>query len=122
MSEKTIKTVKELWEEFGSVPMNPKAECIEEPWCSFPVGTHREEIWHWFEERFDISVTDLMYHRYDELIKTAESLNMSFDDMLMESECVENEDSWIHEKLMVYNAESLHKAAQLMALVNEKSL
>ena len=27
----------------------------------FPIGTHREEIWYWFEERFNISVAkDLM--------------------------------------------------------------
>lgn len=27
----------------------------------FPTGTNREEIWHWFEEQFNISVAkDLM--------------------------------------------------------------
>lgn len=41
--------------------MNPDTEKIEEPWLDFPAGTHREEIWHWFEEQFDISVAeDLM--------------------------------------------------------------
>lgn len=52
---------KELWECFGNVPMNPETEEIEEEWNGFSVGTHREEIWHWFEETFDISVAiDLM--------------------------------------------------------------
>lgn len=50
-----------LWDEFGNVPMNPETEEIEEDWRDFPLGTHREEIWHWFEESFNISVAELMY-------------------------------------------------------------
>jgi len=53
--------VKELWEEFGDVPMDPETECIESDWRSFPKGTHREDIWHWFEEEFGIEVHTLMY-------------------------------------------------------------
>lgn len=56
-----MKKVKELWSEFGDVPMNPETECIEEAWHGFPAGTNREEIWHWFEETFDVRVADLMY-------------------------------------------------------------
>ena len=53
--------IEDLWLEFGDVPMNPKTECIEEEWNGFSAGTHREEIWHWFEETFNISVAeDLM--------------------------------------------------------------
>lgn len=55
------KTYTELWEEFGDVPMNPETECIEVAWCGFPKGTHREDIWHWFEETFGVAVHDLMY-------------------------------------------------------------
>ena len=41
--------VEELWEEFGK------------PWRLFPTGTHREDVWHWFEESFGLSVAeDLM--------------------------------------------------------------
>lgn len=51
----------DLWEEFGKVPVDPHTEETEEPWKHFPQGTHREEIWHWFEERFDLSAAeDLM--------------------------------------------------------------
>lgn len=53
--------VKELWFNFGDIPMNPETECIEVEWHGFPAGTHREDIWHWFEETFDVSVHDLMY-------------------------------------------------------------
>lgn len=53
--------VRDLWEDFGEVPMNPDTEKIEESWKSFLPGTHREEIWRWFEEQFNISVAeDLM--------------------------------------------------------------
>lgn len=53
--------IEEKWFEFGDVPMNPETECIEEEWNGFPAGTHREEIWHWFEDTFNVSVAeDLM--------------------------------------------------------------
>ena len=55
------KTVKELWEEFGEVLMDPETEEMEREWNGFPVGTHREEIWHWFEYNSNCSVFDLMY-------------------------------------------------------------
>lgn len=54
------KTAEELWSEFGDVPMNPETECIEASWQGFPAGTHREDIWHWFENTFGIAVYDLM--------------------------------------------------------------
>lgn len=52
--------VKDLWEEFGEIPMNPETEEIEEPWKHFLPGTHREDIWYWFEDQFGISVAELM--------------------------------------------------------------
>lgn len=52
--------VKDLWEEFGDIPMNPDTEEIEEPWKHFLPGTHREDIWHWFEDQFNVSVAKLM--------------------------------------------------------------
>lgn len=56
-----ISAAKELWMEFGDVPMNPETEEIEEEWHGFSVGTFREDIWHWFEENFNVSVVeDLM--------------------------------------------------------------
>lgn len=52
---------KELWDRFGDIPMNPETEEIEEEWNGFSVGTWREDIWHWFEETFNVSVAkDLM--------------------------------------------------------------
>lgn len=61
--KKDMKEIKELWDEFGDVPMDPKTEYIEADWHGFPKGTFREEIWMWFEETFGVSVADLMYGR-----------------------------------------------------------
>ena len=53
--------MKELWEMFGDVPMNPETECMEEAFAGFPAGTHREEIWRWFDERYSKGVYALLY-------------------------------------------------------------
>lgn len=51
---------KQLWAEFSDVPVDQNEE-LEEPFLRFPKGTHREDVWHWFEANFDLSVaTDLM--------------------------------------------------------------
>lgn len=64
--------IKKLWQKFGDIPMDPETECLESEFvphaidgtalCRFPPGTHREDIWYWFEEEFGLSVAeDLMY-------------------------------------------------------------
>lgn len=53
-----LESIQDLWEEFGNVPMNPETECIETKWRQFPAGTFREDVWHWFEARFDLSVAE----------------------------------------------------------------
>ena len=49
-----------LWSRLGDTPIDDN-ECIEESFEHFAVGTFREDIWHWFEETFDVKVHDLMY-------------------------------------------------------------
>ena len=52
--------VKKLWEKFADTPVNDEGE-IEEPFLNFTIGTHRYEVWHWFEKHFDCSIAeDLM--------------------------------------------------------------
>jgi hypothetical protein len=46
---------KRLWAELADVPINEDEE-IDVDWHIFSKGTEREEIWHWFEETFDVSV------------------------------------------------------------------
>ena len=53
--------LEKLWEQLGDVPMNPDTECIEEEFQGFPVGTTREDIWHWFDQRYSKGVAYLLY-------------------------------------------------------------
>ena len=52
--------LEELWAVFEDIPMDPETEKIEDDFLNFPVGTHREEIWHWFDERYSKGVHTLM--------------------------------------------------------------
>ena len=57
---KELTEAKKNWEKLGEITIDDD-ECIETEFLHFPVGTHREEIWHWFEEYYGISVAeDLM--------------------------------------------------------------
>lgn len=53
--------LEELWERLGDIPMDPETECIEETFLNWPKGTHREEIWHWFDKRHSKGVYYLLY-------------------------------------------------------------
>ena len=53
--------IEELWHMFGDIPMDPETEIMEEDFLTFPAGTHREEIWHWFDERYSKGVHELMF-------------------------------------------------------------
>lgn len=56
-----LEYIKDLWGDFADIPMNLETEKLEKEWNGFPIGTQREDIWHWFEETFSISVgEDLM--------------------------------------------------------------
>jgi hypothetical protein len=44
-----------LWSILGDVAIDDE-EQIEEHFIVFEIGTHREEIWEWFEEYFSLSV------------------------------------------------------------------
>lgn len=51
---------KKLWKELSFIPVNENGQ-IEQQFDEFSIGTPREEIWHWFEENYNLSiVNDLM--------------------------------------------------------------
>lgn len=52
--------VRAIWEDLGQTPVNDDGQ-IEEIFGGFPAGTDREEIWHWIEATFDVSVHELMF-------------------------------------------------------------
>ena len=62
------------WEDFGDTPMDPETETLEEPWNGFPAGTHREEVWEWFENTYEIYVGDLLNQSEVSHFKTTETL------------------------------------------------
>lgn len=49
-----------LWEEFGDVLIDDD-ECILDDFIGFECGTHREAVWHWFDERYSGGVAKLMF-------------------------------------------------------------
>ena len=51
----------ELWHEFGDIPMNPLTERMEDWFMGFIPGTHREEIWFWFDKIHSHGVHHLLY-------------------------------------------------------------
>lgn len=69
--------LEEMWSLFADVPVNPETECIEEPFAGWGAGISREEIWHWFDERYSKGVYALMYGGngvLDERLKAAEEV------------------------------------------------
>lgn len=56
---RTLEIARKLWVELGDLPIN-EAEEIELPFLHFEANTHRETIWHWFEERFNVYIDGKM--------------------------------------------------------------
>lgn len=67
------KLLEEKWLELEDVPVNPETEKLEAPFLHFPIGTDKEDIWHWFDERHSKGIIHLLYHEgiehYPELQK-----------------------------------------------------
>ncbi len=60
MSNKhNVDTAQQIWDQLGDVPVD-EDECIDGVFLDFDKGTHREDIWHWVEETYDVSVAYLM--------------------------------------------------------------
>lgn len=53
-------TIRDLWVELGTIPVNDDG-ITEEQFLHFSRGTQCEDIWHWFEDTFDVVVHDLMF-------------------------------------------------------------
>ena len=67
--------LEELWGEFADVPVDPDTERIEDDFICFPHGTPKEDVWHWFDERYSKGVYHLIYgfggiDRTDRIAKT----------------------------------------------------
>lgn len=58
----TDKEIEKLWDELEDVPTD-EDECIDVDWHGWSKGTHREEIWYWFDEQHSKGVGWLMNER-----------------------------------------------------------
>lgn len=59
--EYTDTELEELWQAFGDVPMNPETEVMADNFLHFPKGTHREDIWKWFDQKHSKGIHFLLY-------------------------------------------------------------
>lgn len=66
--------LEKLWDEFTDVPMNPDTEKMEDAFLHFPAGTPREDIWHWFDERYSKGIAALLYGRGEDNTATIATL------------------------------------------------
>lgn len=59
-----LEVAQSLWSELGNIPVNEDDELDEDfvnSFTTFFKGTDKTEVWHWFEETFNLSVAkDLM--------------------------------------------------------------
>ncbi len=51
-----------MWDDLEDVPID-EDECLDVDWQGWNKGTHREEIWHWFDEQHSKGVGWLMNER-----------------------------------------------------------
>ena len=52
-------TLERWWAELGDIPVDDDG-IIQEPFLWWPKGTDREDIWHWFDEKYPGGVVKLM--------------------------------------------------------------
>lgn len=55
----TDRTLEVAWTDLADVAIDDN-ECILQDWALWKAGTHREEIWQWFDERHSKGVAYLM--------------------------------------------------------------
>lgn len=55
--------LEEFWAKLEDVPMDPDKETLEDDFLIFPHGTSREDVWHWFDERYSKGIAHLLYGR-----------------------------------------------------------
>ena len=48
-----------FWSELGNIPVDDDG-IIQESFLWWPKGTNREDIWHWFDEKYPGGVSALM--------------------------------------------------------------
>ena len=58
---KKLKQAKLIWKQLADIPINNSEE-IELPFMGFGTGTDIYHIWHWIEDKFNVSIVDDLYN------------------------------------------------------------
>lgn len=98
--------LEELWDAFGDVPMNPETEKIEEDFLMFPAGTDREDIWHWFDERYSKGVHSLLYGGKSEGSKTLDAIMKCLPNQPRSYDTSDNPGYWSREGMILCSCET----------------
>lgn len=53
------------WDALSDVPVDPETEELGESFLHFPSGTYKEDIWHFFDQRYSGGVHALLYENED---------------------------------------------------------
>ena len=105
-----------LWNDFNNVPVNSETDRIEADWGSFPAGTGKDVICHWFEVELGVSVNDLLYHtdKVDRELLTfkADDFNLDNDIVLDRSFLLRDDHRFAHtfknqEGCIIYKEENV---------------
>ena len=52
-----------LWQTLEDVPISTDIEeTLEQEFFIFPVGTPKEDVWHWFDDNYSKGVASLLYN------------------------------------------------------------
>lgn len=94
--------LEEFWADLQDVVFddsNPNEDMkLLDPWGGFPAGTSREDIWHWFDERYSKGIAYLLYG--DGVDRTREISHLYY----LNQKCFECESEWC-----AYNAYGICK-------------
>lgn len=85
--------LKILWNELENAYFfeNDNGELIlAHQWKIFSAGTTRDEIWHWFDERYSKGIVALLHSDPKEKLKTEIEKNISLCNECMSEHCVYN--------------------------------
>lgn len=55
-----VALAKYIWNKLGDIPVNEDGE-LESFFVGFEPGAERTDVWHWFEDFFDVPVADLLF-------------------------------------------------------------
>ena len=84
--------LKKIWNELEDIPFveDERGELfLDKQWKIFPAGTSREEIWHWFDERYSEGVVALLYPQQKNAVNENEKL-CDLCEECMSEDCIYN--------------------------------